>query len=186
MKEYLSVNGKDYKVIKLLGHGKGGYSYLVENIDGIKFVLKQIHHEPCDYYTSGNKIESEFKDYNTLLSIGISLPKMIDIDFENERIIKEYIDGKTIVEYVCNNLMTSNLYDQIKDMCKLLYSKNINIDYYPTNFIVRNVDNKLFYIDYECNIYDEKWNYENWGSKYWKKTEEFKKAFESEVKNGKD
>lgn len=51
--------------------------------------------------------------------------------------------------------MTSNLYDQIKDMCKLLYSKNINIDYYPTNFIVRNVDNKLFYIDYECNIYDE-------------------------------
>ena len=106
--------------------------------------------------------------------------------FENERIIKEYIDGKTIVEYVCNNLMTSNLYDQIKDMCKLLYSKNINIDYYPTNFIVRNVDNKLFYIDYECNIYDEKWNYENWGSKYWKKTEEFKKAFESEVKNGKN
>ena len=54
MKEYLSVNGKDYKVIKLLGHGKGGYSYLVENIDGIKFVLKQIHHEPCDYYTFGN------------------------------------------------------------------------------------------------------------------------------------
>ena len=151
MKEYLSVNGKDYKVIKLLGHGNGGYSYLVENIDGIKFVLKQIHHEPCDYYTFGNKIESEFKDYNTLLSIGISLPKMIDID-----------------------------------MCKLLYSKNINIDYYPTNFIVRNVDNKLFYIDYECNIYDEKWNYENWGSKYWKKTEEFKKAFESVVKNGKN
>ena len=68
----------------------------------------------------------------------------------------------------------------------LYNSKNINIDYYPTNFIVRNVDNKLFYIDYECNIYDEKWNYENWGSKYWKKTEEFKKAFESEVKNGKN
>lgn len=173
MKEYLSVNGKDYKVIKLLGHGKGGYSYLVENIDGIKFVLKQIHHEPCDYYTFGNKIESEFKDYNTLLSIGISLPKMIDIDFENERIIKEYIDGKTIVEYVCNNLMTSNLYDQIKDMCKLLYSKNINIDYYPTNFIFYN--NKLYYIDYECNKYMPEWNYEIWGNQYWK-VEAWKKA----------
>ena len=28
------VNEKSYKVIKLLGHGKGGYSYLVT--DGVK------------------------------------------------------------------------------------------------------------------------------------------------------
>ena len=35
------VNEKSYKVIKLLGHGKGGYSYLVT--DGVKeYVLKQI------------------------------------------------------------------------------------------------------------------------------------------------
>ncbi len=28
MDEFLSVNGKEYKVLKLLGKGKGGYSYL--------------------------------------------------------------------------------------------------------------------------------------------------------------
>ena len=39
----LSVNGKNYTVIKLLGKGKGGYSYLAS--DGTnQYVLKQIHH----------------------------------------------------------------------------------------------------------------------------------------------
>ena len=44
-----SVNGKEYRILKLLGKGKGGYSYLAESNQG-KVVLKQIHHEPCDYY----------------------------------------------------------------------------------------------------------------------------------------
>lgn len=47
------VNNKEFELIKLLGKGKGGYSYLVT--DGINdYVLKQIHHEPCDYYQFGN------------------------------------------------------------------------------------------------------------------------------------
>ena len=48
---------------------------------------------------------------------------------------------------------------------------NINIDYFPTNFIVQ--DELLWYIDYECNNYMEEWNFENWGIKYWSKTQEF-------------
>ena len=58
MQEILEVNHVEYKIIELLGHGKGGYSYLAER-DGNYYVLKQIHHEPCDYYTFGNKIEAE-------------------------------------------------------------------------------------------------------------------------------
>lgn len=50
----------------MLGKGKGGYSYLAEK-DGKQYVLKQIHHEPCDYYTFGNKIESEKNDYAKLV-----------------------------------------------------------------------------------------------------------------------
>ena len=37
------------KGVKLLGKGKGGYSYLAESGNN-RYVLKQIHHEPCDYY----------------------------------------------------------------------------------------------------------------------------------------
>lgn len=83
MKE-MCVIEKSYEVIKLLGHGKGGYSYLVT--DGTKeYVLKQIHHEPCDYYQFGNKIESEMNDYERLRKIGICMPEMLDVDIENER-----------------------------------------------------------------------------------------------------
>ena len=46
------VNNVTYNVIKLLGKGKGGYSYLAQR-DGRQYVIKQIHHEPCDYYTFG-------------------------------------------------------------------------------------------------------------------------------------
>ena len=47
MKE-MCVNEKSYEVIKMLGHGKGGYSYLVT--DGTKeYVLKQIHNEQLIY-----------------------------------------------------------------------------------------------------------------------------------------
>ena len=81
----LTVNNKEYEIIKLLGHGKGGYSYLAT--DGInKYVLKQIHHEPCSYYNFGNKIEAERNDYERLLNAGIRIPKMIEIDIENERL----------------------------------------------------------------------------------------------------
>ena len=169
----LSVNNIEYKVIRLLGKGKGGYSYLVE-LNNKYYVLKQIHHEPCSYYTFGNKIEAELNDYKKLLNININIPKLIDVDINNERIIKEYIDGPTIYDLVKEDKMKSIYITIVRDMANKCKSHNLNIDYYPTNFIVLNDD--LYYIDYECTIYDERWNFENWGKKYWSKTEEFIKT----------
>ena len=166
----MSVNGKDFTVIKLLGKGKVGYSYLVSHGEH-NYVLKQIHHEPCSYYTFGNKIQSELNDYERLKNAGLRLPKLIDCDVENERILKDYIDGKTAYELVLQNEMKPEYIEQIREMCRLLNPKGINIDYFPTNFILNN--GLLWYIDYECNDYMEEWNFENWGIKYWSKTKEF-------------
>ena len=169
MKE-MCVNEKSYEVIRLLGHGKGGYSYLVT--DGTKeYVLKQIHHEPCDYYQFGNKIESEIKDYERLKEIGIPMPEMFEVDIEKERILKEYIKGDTIFDYVLRNEVKTTFVEQVKEMCVALYAANTNIDYFPTNFVV--LEDKLYYIDYECNDYMEEWNFENCGIKYWSQTKEF-------------
>ena len=169
----MTVNGKDFLIINLLGKGKGGYSYMA--FDGRKkYVLKQIHHEPCNYYKFGNKIESEINDYQRLKEIGIRMPELIDVDVKKERILKEYIEGDTIFELVKRDEMKTEYLQQIKDMCHILYDANMNIDYYPTNFVVQN--DELFYVDYECNDYMEEWNFENWGSKYWSKTEEFLKV----------
>ena len=170
MQEVMSVNQKEYEIVKLLGHGKGGYSYLAKR-EGNLYVLKQIHHEPCEYYSFGNKIEAEQNDYNRLLQTGIRIPRMLDIDIANERILKEYIDGPTIYDLVKNDAMKDLYLMQMREMAKVVYEAGLNIDYFPTNFIVQ--DEKIFYIDYECNNYMCEWNFENWGIKYWSKTQEF-------------
>lgn len=170
MENVLTVNSKEYTIIKLLGKGKGGYSYLAEK-DNKQYVLKQIHHEPCSYYTFGNKIQSEKNDYQKLLNAEIRIPKMFEFDVENERIIKEYIDGDTIFDMVKNDISVEPYMEQIYKMAEQAKSAGLNIDYFPTNFVVQ--DDLIYYIDYECNNYMDEWNFENWGIKYWSKTPEF-------------
>ena len=87
MCEKMVVNDKAYSVIKLLGKGKGGYSYLATDGRG-QYVLKQI-----------------------------------------------------------------------RAMCRLLYPVQLNIDYFPTNFVVQG--GTLYYIDFECNGYMEQWDFEH-------------------------
>lgn len=166
----LSVNGREFQILKLLGKGKGGYSYLATDGERL-YTLKQIHHEPCSYYQFGDKIQSEINDYKKLKGIGITMPELLDVDIENERILKEYIEGETIFSLVLQDRMRDEYLEQIKAMCSLLYPADTNIDYFPTNFIVQN--GVMYYIDYECNNYMEEWNFENWGVKYWSKTPEF-------------
>ena len=172
--EIMTVNGREYTVLRLLGKGKGGYSYLVT--DGCaQYVLKQIHHEPCDYYTFGDKLQSELRDYEQLKNLGIPMPELLDVDYSQERLLKTFIDGDTVNVLVKEDRMEPAFYDQIRAICERLYAANLNIDYYPTNFVAQ--AGKLYYIDFECNGYMEQWNYENWGCKYWSKTEEFAAAF---------
>ncbi len=168
--EQITVNGKSFAVSGLLGHGKGGYSYLVT--DGTEaYVLKQIHHEPCDYYQFGDKLEAELGAYRHLSALGLPMPRLLDVDKAQERILKEYIPGDTIDQLVQQNRMEADYIRQMEDMCRILYAAGTNIDYFPTNFVVR--EGKLYYVDYECNPYMEQWDFSHWGVKYWSKTPEF-------------
>lgn len=165
----VTVNQKSYKLIKLLGHGKGGYSYLAERENSL-VVLKQIHHEPCSYYTFGNKIEAEINDYKRLCDAGINIPKMLDVDIKSERIVKEFIDGELMSDLVKNDRMKESYINQVRKMSEQAFVAGLNIDYFPTNFVVQKNQNNeevLFYIDYECNNFMEEWSFENWGLKYW-------------------
>ena len=160
----MTLNDSEYTVIRLLGKGKGGYSYLVT--DGrAQYVLKQIHHEPCEYYTFGDKLQSELRDYETLRDLGIPMPRLLAVDTPQERILKEYIAGPTVAELLKEGQIEPDWLKQVQAMCSLLYPAGLNIDYYPTNFVP--CDGMLYYIDYECNAYMEEWDFEHWGSQYW-------------------
>ena len=164
MEEQLIVCGKPYRILRLLGHGKGGYSYLAD-CDGRQVVLKQIHHEPCDYYAFGNKIEAEQRDYERLQAAGIRIPQMLAIDMDAERIVKEYIEGPTVFDLVRDGASAEPYLAQVRDMADKAKAAGLNIDYYPTNFVVHN--GLLWYVDYECNDYSEQWDFEHWGIQYW-------------------
>ena len=170
----MKVNDREFEVIRLLGKGKGGYSWLVAEGERA-YVLKQIHHEPCDYYTFGDKLASELRDYERLRAMGVPVPQLLDVDHGQERLLKEYIDGDTIDRIILRDEMKPEYYDQIHAICVKIYANHTNIDYYPTNFVVQ--EGILYYIDYECNDYMEQWDFEHWGQSYWSKTEEFRKAF---------
>ena len=165
MAEIMTVNGREYTVLRLLGKGKGGYSYLVER-DGQRCVLKQIHHEPCDYYTFGNKLEAEKNDYRRLVAAGIRVPRLIEVDEEQERILKEYIDGPTVQELAARGALQPEHVHQGREMAAQAKRAGLNIDYYPTNFILQ--DGLIWYIDYECNAFMEEWSFDSWGEKYWR------------------
>ena len=166
----IMANGKEYRVLRLLGHGKGGYSYLAET-EGGQVVVKQIHHEPCDYYHFGNKIEAEERDYERLRKAGIRIPALIAIDEAAEIVVKEYIAGDTVFDLVRGGGSADPYLGQVREMAAQARAAGLNIDYFPTNFVIS--DGLIWYVDYECNEYMEEWNFENWGIRYWSQTPEF-------------
>ncbi|MDR0958730.1 MAG: hypothetical protein LBM16_05915, partial [Clostridiales bacterium] len=90
-----AVDGNTYTIEKFIGKGKGGYSYIAE-CNNEKYVFKQLHYEPCSTYTFGsNKLEAELRDYNRLKETGIQMPNLIAFDDENQRLVKNFIEGDT-------------------------------------------------------------------------------------------
>ena len=173
----ININGKTLEIIEHIGKGKGGNSYLA-TYDDRNVVYKEMHYEPNDTYTfESNKLQSELRDYETLKSVGILMPELIYYDDEKQFLIKEYMDGPTIAEVIGENKLKDDHVKQVLDMCKLLYARNLNIDYFPPNFVVEK--DKLYYIDYECNGYMEEWDFENWGIYFWANHEGMKKFLET-------
>lgn len=170
MEDTLTVCGKAYRLVGFLGRGKGGFSYLAEE-DGRRVVLKQIHHEPCDYFTFGNKIEAERRDHERLKKAGIRIPDMISIDMVKERIVKEFVEGPTVFELVRDGGSAEPYFPDVREMAEKARLAGFNIDYFPTNFVING--GLLWYVDYECSEYSEEWNFENWGIAYWSRTDKF-------------
>lgn len=173
--EELTLNARRFAVLRLLGRGKGGYSYLVTDGAG-EYVLKQIHHEPCAYYRFGDKLAAELRDYERLHALALPMPELLEVDFAQERLLKEYIEGETVFELVQSDALPPEYLAQMRELSARVSAAGLNIDYFPTNFVAR--DGRLFYIDYECNAYTDEWNFENWGVKYWSKTKKFMEYLE--------
>ncbi len=64
---------------------------------------------------------------------------------------------------------------QMEEMCRKLYCAGRNTDDFPASFVVR--EGTLYYADYECSSYSGQWDFQNWGSQYWRKSPAFLEHF---------
>lgn len=153
------VNSKTYLQVRLLGHGKGGYSYLAKGPEG-NVVVKQINNESC-----GKKIEKEISDYNRLVHIGMKLPRLLESDLDQEIIVKEFIDGPSAASLASEGKLEQWMLEAARGMSQQAQKESLDLDWDPTNFIV--LDHDIYYVDYECNAYDPKRSLESWGMDHW-------------------
>ncbi len=157
---------------KLIGKGKSGHSYLAE-FDDTLVVLKIMHDEPNSYYQfTDNKVKLEWNAFNKLNSIGIRIPYLIEHNAERNYIIKNYIEGDTAAEKIARSEINESIVAQLFEMSNRLRKEKVNIDYFPTNFVIDDTGT-LYYIDYEINPFMQEWSLEEWGIYYWANSQGF-------------
>lgn len=170
-----------YEVIKELGKGKTGISYLVCK-DEKQFVLKKMNQDVSDYEKQLEIFRGEKFCYERMCKIGIGVPKLYEFNEEEKYLVKEYISGICASElaaigYKKENGLTDNHFKLIFDMHKRFKEIGIHVDYFPTNFIYT-TDEKIYCIDYECYDYNPEWDFINWGIYYWLNQEGMKEHSE--------
>lgn len=170
------VQNEKYTVEKFIGKGKAAYSYLISN--GQKqYVYKQMHYEHCEHYNFGdNKLMAEIWAYGKLKEAGIRIPELIEYNEEKQYLIKQYVDGKTAAELIAENNISEENFKQAFQMAGCLYAHNLNVDFFPTNFVYE--DGEIYCVDYESNPYIEEWDLETWGIYFWLNEEGMKEHLE--------
>ncbi len=164
-------------IVRKLGKGKSGVSYLAR-YKGRTVVFKEMHDETVPYYSfTKPKIELELDAYEILRVRDIRIPELIHADKNENYLIKEFVDGKTITEMITVGKLDDAVFMEALRWERTLKEFLINIDYYPDNFIYDG--RHLNYIDYELNPYTEEWNFRNWGIFYWLNGPGFKKFIET-------
>ena len=165
----VNIIGNEITVVSFLGKGKGGYSYRARSREGKDYTLKCFHSEAVPYYSfSSPKITLEIKAYSLLSRRSIELPRLLYWDEERDILLKEYIEGETMMERVKKKEDLSSFFPTMDSISKVSKENGVNLDWFPTNFIEK--DNNLYYIDYEVSPYSEEWSFRNWGIEYWRES----------------
>ena len=151
-----------YSLVRELNRVNNGIFYLYAK-ENNKVVIKELINKIDD--EGQFEIDKELYSYERLESLGIYIPKMIGYNREENIVIKEYLEGKDLLGLIRDEKLSMDKFLELLKYSELLNSDNLNIDYFPNNFIMK--DEKLFYINYKVFPYTEELNLRNWGIYYW-------------------
>ena len=149
-----------YTKINQIAKGWSSYIWIVKDNKGKEFVLKEVREK------SNRKNLAEREGKMLLLANTVEVgPKVIEVNFEENFVVMEYIKGQKLFDWIMNEnfakeVSAKQLYDFIKDLCRQLYLLDkVNISHNQLqvgkNILVKRVvDNKTFEVKYTPVIID--------------------------------
>lgn len=123
------------------------------------------------------EIDKELFSYERLKALEIATPKLLGYNKQENIVLKEYIEGDDVLELIKDDKLKKELYIELLKYSELLNSDNLNIDYFPVNFVLKG--SELFYINYKVFPYTEELNLRNWGIFYWINNEGIKRYLDT-------
>ncbi len=164
----MHIGGNKLKRIRQIGQGKSGKVYLYEG-EGLSYAVKHYAYETLDPMIVSipleDVLEFELRSYKILNTLGIPVAPLIGFDASKQILVKAFIKGDNIIDVIAENKVTPAIFDLIFNISDCVSSAGYNIDYFPANFIVEG--EKMCYVDYEINRFEQEWCFEDWGIYYW-------------------
>lgn len=158
----LSKKEESYTLIRKLNKVNNGQFYLY-SFEGKKVVIKELVSKVDE--DGQIEINKELYSYERLELLGIRIPKLLGYNYQENIMIKEYLEGKDLLGMIRDKKLTKENYIELLKYGERVNSDNLNIDYFPNNFILK--EEKLYYVNYKVFPYTENLNLRNWGIYYW-------------------
>lgn len=112
-----------------------------------------------------------------LIKSNINQPKTLIIDKKTGYVVKEYLDGTLMSDYILDHDFDENIYKQIFKNSYMARSAGLNLDYSLDKWML--VEDKLFYIGSYCEKYDPKFDFTKTKMREWFFTDELAKYYKS-------
>jgi len=109
LKKFLEKNS--LKEIEKIAKGHSSFNYLVENPQGEKLLLKIER----DDSTRVDFVDKEFKHLKKANSVGIG-PKLLSVDNECRCILREFVDGIHLTDFIYSNPSKNDLQKVVDDL----------------------------------------------------------------------
>ncbi len=152
----LRINNNKYFFLKSLEEDFGGKGFVFSNENGEKIVYKELSKEDYNH---------ELYSYERLSSLDIAIPKLIEHNDKDLYIIKEYIEGLSPLKLIAEEKLEKEQILSLFKLAELLNSDNLDINYFPSNFVYKN--DSLVYVYYHVKSYNETVNFRDNGIYYW-------------------
>ena len=163
----LKIKHKEYDVIELISNNIYKCSYKNKTYIISKLDVNDINYREILFMI------------NKLKNSGVSQPKIFAIDKKQGYVVREYLEGTSLFDYILDSDFDENIYKQVYLNSYYARAAGINLDFNLKAWTL--VNNKLYYTSLYCEKYDQNKDFTKKMVRQWFLSDELAKYYE---KNG--